>query len=201
MPREILARLPFPLPPPADITRSAEGRKNGWLARACPYRRADRDDRLRLDRQGHPAADRAPFQLRQEPLRGHRPRGQGSQAAGRAWHPLRPSGRHQGQLPPPAHPAAHRRRRPGLLRQPVGRHLLARHHGTLPRDRRALYRHRGRALDRLLLRSQRSGRRRAPTTCCAKPFWPPAASARAGSPRCPAAAPIPAWCPGWSNRR
>ena len=47
-------------------------------------------------------------------------------------------------------PAAHRGRRPGLLRQPLGRHLLARHHGVLPRDRRALHRHRGRALGRLL---------------------------------------------------
>ncbi len=55
-------------------------------------------------------------------------------------------------------PAAHRGRRPGLLRQPVGRHLLARHHGILPRDRRALHRHRGRALAWVLLRFQaRSG--------------------------------------------
>ena len=73
-------------------------------------------------------------------------------AARRARHPLRPSGGHQGQLPPPADAAAHRRRRPGLLRQPVGRHLLARHHGALPRDRRALHRHRRRAVARLLFR-------------------------------------------------
>ena len=37
------------------------------------------------------------------------------------------------QLPRPADAAAHRGRRPGLLRQPLGRHLLARHHGALPR--------------------------------------------------------------------
>ena len=43
-------------------------------------------------------------------------------------------------------PAAHRRRRPGLLRQSVGRHLVGRYHGILPRDRRPLHRHRGRAL-------------------------------------------------------
>ena len=41
--------------------------------------------------------------------------------------------------------------RPGLLRQPLGRHVLARHHALLPRDRRALCRHRRRALARLLL--------------------------------------------------
>ena len=121
-------------------------------------RRAHRDDRLRLDRQRHAATDRAPFQLRQEALCGHRPRGQGPQAARRARHPLHPSGGHQGQLSPPADAAAHGRRRPGLLRQRVGRHLLARHHGAVPRDRRALHRHGGRALDGLLFRQQaRSG--------------------------------------------
>ena len=50
--------------------------------------------------------------------------------------------------------AADRRRRPGLLRQPVGRHLVARHHGAVPRDRRALHRHRGRAVAGLLFRSK-----------------------------------------------
>ena len=42
--------------------------------------------------------------------------------------------------------------RPGFLRQPVGRHLVARPHAPLPRDRRALCRHGRRALARLLLR-------------------------------------------------
>ena len=72
------------------------------------------------------------------------------------------------QLPRAADAAADRRRRPGLLRQPVGRHLLARHHGALPRDRRALHRHRRRAVARLLFRLASSGRRRAPTTRCAR---------------------------------
>ena len=44
------------------------------------------------------------------------------------------------------------RQGPGLLRQPFGRHLLARHHALLPGDRRALCRHGRRALARLLLR-------------------------------------------------
>ena len=94
--------------------------------------------------------------------------------ARRARHPLHPPGGDQGQLPPPADAAADRGRRPGLLRQPVGRHLLARHHGVLPRDRRALHRHRGRALARaststqagtggaLELRAARDDARRAP---------------------------------------
>ena len=81
-------------------------------------------------------------------LRRHRPRGQGPRPARRARHPLHPPGRDAGELPPPADAAAHGRRRAGLLRQPVGRHLLARHHGALQRDRRALHRHRQRAVGR-----------------------------------------------------
>ena len=45
---------------------------------------------------------------------------------------------------------------------------LARHHGALPRARRALHRHRQRALARLLFRHQARARRRAPTTRCAR---------------------------------
>ena len=41
---------------------------------------------------------------------------------------------------------------PGLLRQPVGRHVVARPHAPLPRDRRALCRHGRRALAGLLFR-------------------------------------------------
>ena len=98
--------------------------------------------------------------------------------------------------------AADRRRRPGLLRQPVGRHLLARHHGALPRARRALHRHRGRAVARLLFRHRARDRRRAPTTRCARRCSTPSArNARRHRPRSPAAAPIPAWCRGSSSRR
>ena len=70
-----------------------------------------------------------------------------------------------------AGPAAHARRRPGFLRQPLGRHLLARPHGILPRDRRALHRHRRRALARLLFRQESRATNRAPTTRCARPCW------------------------------
>ena len=51
-------------------------------------------------------------------------------------------------------PLLTRRRRAGVLRERVGGHLLARHHGTLPRARCALRRHRGGALGRLLLRQE-----------------------------------------------
>ena len=55
-------------------------------------------------------------------------------------------------LPRGAHAAVDRRRRHRLLRQPVGRHLVAGDHEALPRARRSLYRHRGRALAGLLFR-------------------------------------------------
>ena len=58
--------------------------------------------------------------------------------------------------------------RAGLLRQPLGRHLLARHHGVLPRDRRALHRHGRRAVARLLLTTRRWTPRSGPTTRCAR---------------------------------
>ena len=149
------AAPPFPARAAADITQKwLEDFRNDQLACSCPHHGPRRHDRLRLHRQRHAAADRASFQLRQVPLRRHRSGGQGPASARRARHPLHPSGGHPRQLQAPADAAAHRRRRPGLLRQRVGRHLLARHHGALPRDRRALHRHRGRALDRLLLRLQ-----------------------------------------------
>ena len=93
-------------------------------------------------------------------------------------------------------------RRPGLLRQPVGRHLLGRHHGAVQRARRALHRHGQRAVGRLLLRHQaRAGGalelRAARDDACA-----PSASASRARPRpSPAAAPTPAWCRGSSSRR
>ena len=77
--------------------------------------------------------------------------GELAKAARRALHQ---AGRHQRQLSRGAGAAADRRRRPGLLRQPVGRHLLGRHHDDVPRDRRALHRHRRRAVARLLFRQE-----------------------------------------------
>ena len=72
----------------------------------------------------------------------------------RARHPLHPCRRDPPELPPSPDPAAHRGRRPGLLRQPVGRHLVARHHGIVQRARRALHRYGQRAVGRLLFRHQ-----------------------------------------------
>ena len=195
------ARLLFRSRSGTDMTSLSGDTDDAQMASACPHRRAHRDDRLRLDRQRHPAADRAPFPLRQEALCRHRPRGQGPQAARPARHPLHPSGGHQGQLPPPADAAADSRRRPGLLRQRVGRHLVARHHGAVPRNRRALHRHRGRALEGLLFRYQaRSG---SALELCAARNDPRCAPQTAGRPDrgVAAAAPIPAWCPGSSSRR
>ena len=69
------------------------------------------------------------------------PERQGPRAARRARHPLHQAGRDAGELSRAPDAAADRRRRPGLLRQPFGRYLLARHHAALPRARRALHRH------------------------------------------------------------
>ena len=122
-------------------------------ANPCENFRPHRHDRLRLDRQGHAAADRAPFRLRQVALRHHRS-ARGRRAREAARRALHQAGGDQGQLSRAAGAAAHRRRRPGLLRQSVGRHLLGRHHDAVPRDRRALCRHRGRAVARLLFRQE-----------------------------------------------
>ena len=132
---------------------------------------------------------------------GHRPRRCRPRAAGRAGRALHPPGGDAGQLQAPARAAADGRPRPGLLRQPVGRHLVARPHGVLPRNRRALHRHGGRAVGRLLLRQVEGPGDRAPTTRCARRCWRRAAATPAARRPCPAAAPIPAWCPGSSSRR
>ena len=141
------------------------------------------------------------FDFDTQPFRRHRPRRFRSRAARRARHQVRASGDHARQLSRGARPLSEGRRRPGLLRQSLGRHLLARPHALLPRDRRALYRHRRRAVAGLLFRQVARATRRAPTTRCARPCSPSAAPTPAASPPSPAAAPIPAWCPGSSSRR
>ena len=67
-------------------------------------------------------------------------------------------GRHPRELPRPAADAADRRRGPGFLHQPVGRHVVGRHHAAVPSTRRAVRRHRRRAVAGLLLR-QGNGQR------------------------------------------
>ena len=98
-------------------------------------------------------------------------------------------------------PLLDRRRRPGLLRQPVGGHLLGRHHDDVPRDRCALYRHRDRAVARLLFRQEHRPREALQLRAARDACWRPGARARAAPPRCRPAAPIPAWCRGSSSRR
>ena len=78
---------------------------------------------------------------------------------------------------------------------------LARADEALPQARRALCRHRRRAMARLLLRRQGRQRQRAPTTRCARRCARRSARSPAARPRSPAAAPIPAWCRGSSSRR
>ena len=170
------------------------------MARSWTHRRRDRDDRVRVDRQGRAAADRAPFQIRQAAFHRHRSRRFRSRLARRARHQVFSYGGYARKLPRAARQVAHRRRRPGLLRQPVGRHLLARHHAFLPRDRRALYRHRHRAVARLLFR-QVARRERALQLRVARDRHRRAARpSRRRRPRFPAAGPIRAWSRGSSSR-
>ena len=124
---------------------------------ACPFRRPDRDDRLRLDRQRHPAADRAAHRLRPREVRGHRPGRQRPAAAGRAQHPLHPCRDHQGELPRGAHPAADRGPGRGMVVNLSVDTSLGRPDGALQGPRRLLHRHRGRALARPLHRPQPLG--------------------------------------------
>ena len=107
----------------------------------------------------------------------------------------------QRQLSRGAGAAADRRRRPGLLRQPVGRHLLGRHHDACAaRSARSISTpssSRGSAS----ISTRTSAPKSARTTRCARRCWRPSTRARAAPPRSPPAAPIPAWCPGSSSRR
>ena len=167
------------------------------------HHRPDRHDRLRLDRPGHAAADRASFRLRQEPRsRCIDPSDADRAPPRRARHPLHPGSASRADN--------YRELLTPLLTEGGGQGFcvnlsvdtsLARHHGALPRARRALHRHRRRALGRLLLRQQpgpggahqlRPARERCSTARRRSP---------AARRRCPAAAPIPAWCRGSSSRR
>src|SRR5262249_53867222 len=62
--------------PPSPLLRSNGRERHHPLDRRraapCPFRRPDRDDRLRLDRQGHLAADRTAHRLRPREVRRHR---------------------------------------------------------------------------------------------------------------------------------
>ena len=134
----------------------AGGRTTGGIANGAELsepranRRADRAHRLRLDRSRHAAADRASLHLRPAPGLRHRParrRAHLPRAAGRALHP---PCRHARELPCALDPALPRRAR--LLRQPLGRHQLARADAPRARARRPLRRHGDRAMGGALLR-------------------------------------------------
>ena len=119
----------------------------------------DRDDRFRIDRQRNIAADRAPLRVRPGALRRHRPERFRPEASRRARRPLRARGPDARQLSRRADQIPDRGLGPRFLRQPVGRHLVARPHAPLPRARRALRRYRRRALAGLLLRQVARQRR------------------------------------------
>ena len=141
------------------------------------------------------------FEFDKQPPRGHRPERQGPAHARRARHPLRPHGPDAGELPRRPDAASHGRRRAGFLRQPLGRHLLARHHGTRAANSARSTSIRWPSPGPASTSTRARARRRAPTTRCARSSSTRAAAIRAARRRCPAAAPIPAWCRGSSSRR
>ncbi len=124
--------------------------------------------------------------------------GEIAKAARRALHQ---AGDHPRQLSRGAGAAVDRRRRPGLLRQPVGGHLVGRYHDACAaRSARSISTpssSRGSAS----ISTRVSAPRRARITRCARRCSRPSTRARAGRPRSPPAAPIPAWCRGSSSRR
>src|SRR5262249_55623346 len=115
-------------------------------AAPCPLRRTDRHDRLRLDRQRHPAADRAAYRFRPLEIRGDRARRQRPAPARRAADPIRSSRAHERELSRHPDPAADHGAGPRHGRQPLGRYLLGRSDGVLQGPRRLLYRHGRRAV-------------------------------------------------------
>ena len=114
------------------------------------HRRSGGADRLRLDRPGHAAADRAALHLRSAPGPRHRAVGRASDLPRAARGALHPPRDHARELPGAARAALSRRA--WILREPLGRHQLARPDAADARAGRALHRHRGRALGRALLR-------------------------------------------------
>ena len=163
--------------------------------------RPHRHDRLRLDRQRHAAADRAAFRIRQVAHRRHRP-GRGPQGLARQ-HGVRfiqqgiTRDNYREVLVP-------------LLTEGGGQGFCVNLSvdtssldimDAVPRNRRALYRHRRRAVARLLFR--REDRPGSALQLCAARNAAGRQAQEPGRarPRSPAAAPIPAWCPGSSSRR
>ena len=96
---------------------------------------------------------------------------------------------------------SHRRQRPGLLRQSLGRHLLARPSWSIAARSARSTSTPSSNLGPASISTRTSGRRRARITLCARRCWRRGAPIPAASPPSPAAAPIPAWSPGSSNRR
>ena len=119
----------------------------------------------------------------------------------RARHRLRPGSRDQEELQEAADPAADQGRRTGFLRQPVGRYRLGRPDAALPRAWRALCRHRGRAMARLLLRHRGGQRQPHQLRAARNPAARRSTRTPAARRRSPPAAPIRAWSRGWSSRR
>ena len=101
------------------------------LAGARTFRGPDRHDRVRLDRQGHPAADRAAYRLR--PLQARRDRAR-RRAIGSCWTSARSASsmpaltkeNYRDLLTPLLTGGPGR----GMMREPVGRHLLGRPDGV-----------------------------------------------------------------------
>ena len=142
------------------------------------------------------------FDYRQVALHRHRSRRRATASCSTSAASASSTRRSPRQLPRPADAAAHARRRPGLLRQSFGRHVLGRRSwSSAARSARSTSTpssSRGWASTSTPRcgPEARSNYALRETVLAAR-----RAQVRAARPRCPAAAPIPAWCPGSSSRR
>ena len=119
------------------------------------------------------------FDFDRNRLRGHRSERQGPASPRRARNPLHPHRPHAGQLSRDPDALAHRGRRAGLLREPLGRHLLARHHRTVPRDSARSTSTRWRSPGPGSISTRKRVPKRARTTRCARSSSTRAAAIRA----------------------
>ena len=186
-----------------DFSLLLGAKHHGGLARSRPYRRPHRDDRLRLDRQGHAAADRAAFRVRQVPNfvvidPDDKDRRLLDERGIRFVHEAVTRDNYRKLLTPLLTAGGGQGFCVNLSVDTSSLDIM-----ELCNDaRRALHRHRQRAVGRLLFRHQaRAGGTLELRAARGHADGQARRASPAAPPRCPAAAPTPAWSRGSSSRR